>query len=64
MDLIAEYNKILETKGYVQILSNELHLSLRINNKLRRYNRYASKGNKINLKKLKFLDKIENLKKK
>lgn len=60
MDLIKNYNEILNSKGYVQILSDELRLSININNKLRKYNGHSSKKNKINLD-LKFPEKIKRV---
>ncbi|SJZ67206.1 hypothetical protein SAMN02745152_00884 [Treponema berlinense] len=37
MKIIESYNNILKSKGYVQITSDELHLSSQIEYKLRNY---------------------------
>ncbi len=47
--IIESYNKILKSKGYVQITSDELHLSSQIEYKLRNYNRHSNKMKSVKL---------------
>lgn len=49
MSLIDNYNKILQSKGYVQIISDELHLNSLAEFKLRKYNRHVAKKKNVRL---------------
>ena len=61
--LIESYNRILTSKGYIQITSDELHLSSQIEYKLRNYNRHSNKAKnvKLDLPLSAKLTKLENL---
>ena len=63
MNLLENYNKTLQSKGYIQITSDELHLNSTAEYKLRRYNRHVSKSKNVKLdytlaEKLKKLQKL------
>ena len=62
MNLLDTYNKILESKGYIQITSDELHLNSTAEYKLRLYNRHMSKKRTVKLE-YSFAQKLTELKK-
>lgn len=49
MNLLEKYNKVLQSKGYIQITSDELHLNSIAEYKLRLYNRHMGKSKTVRL---------------
>ena len=61
--IISDYNKVFQSNGYVQILSDDLRLSFNIEFKLRQYNHHVNnqKRVRLNLPLSAKLDKLKNI---